>query len=43
VPPTQTASALAIEQLKAFVTRRPAAGAGAAPPLFLFDAGYSWH
>jgi len=39
--PTQTASALAIEQRKAFVARRPAAIAGAARPFFLFDAGYS--
>ena len=38
--PAQTASALAVEQLKAFVARRPAAGADPAPPLFLFDAGY---
>ena len=41
LPPAQTASALAIEQLKAFVARRPAACADMPPPLFLFDAGYS--
>jgi DDE superfamily endonuclease len=41
LPPAQTASALAVEQLKAFVARRPANGAGTPPPVFLFDAGYS--
>jgi hypothetical protein len=41
LPPTPTASALAVVQVKTVVARGPAAVAGAALPLFLFDAGYS--
>jgi hypothetical protein len=41
LPPAKTASALAIEQIKALVARCPAAGTDAGPPLFLFDASYS--
>jgi hypothetical protein len=39
LPPAPTASALAVEQLKAFVARQPGGETGAAPPVFLFDAG----